>query len=86
MPTVVVCQHKELHVGKLVRSDEARAKGIAQIAEVDLHGPVLVVRALAIAFECCQCFADGLVIGAKFPAGDAKESGLREWAGGPPAI
>ncbi len=56
----MMSQQQKLHVGYLVRADQSRSQEIAQISQINIHRPVLVVGTPAVLLEARECFLNGI--------------------------
>jgi hypothetical protein len=74
---MTVRQQEQLHIRDLVMTGKARTLRIAQVAQVDVSRPKLVVVISAVFLEAGESVSNGLRGTAQRAAGDAQKPRLR---------
>lgn len=78
LPPMPVGQQEKLHVRDLVGSDETRHMRIAQLPQIDVQWPVLMMGTPAIPVQTRQGLSNGIARATQLAARDAKEPSLRQ--------
>ena len=71
---VTVRQQQLLHIGDLIRPDEAETQRIVPVPQIDIEGPILVGRAQAIQLQPGQRLPDRVAGAAQGSTGDAQHA------------
>ncbi|MSV29474.1 MAG: hypothetical protein EXQ52_12145 [Bryobacterales bacterium] len=68
LPPVTGRKQEELHVRDLVGADQPGPQRVAQVPQIDIGGPILVVGALAVPLKTRQRLPDGVTGSTGYPA------------------